>query len=368
VARAGEARVLQVALSLHPGGTERLIVEIVRRLRAEIPMAVCCLDEPGRWGAELADEGVAVTALGRAPGFRPGLGIAIARAAERCQATVLHCHQYSPFVYGAIARLRRPRLRLLFTEHGRLSDAPPSARRRWVNPVLARTARHVYAVSHDLARHMAAEGLPASRIEVVHNGIAVSQLPSADVRAAVRAELGADKDTTVLGTVARLDPVKDLVRLVEAVGRLSTEAPILLVIVGDGPERPRIQRAAEALAGGRRIAILGHREDARRLLAGFDLFVNCSVSEGVSLTILEAMAAGLPIVATAVGGTPEIIDETCARLVDARDTEWLATALAALIGDPDLGRRLGVHARARVVERFTIERMVQQYLSAYQET
>ena len=120
-----EPRILQVVLSLNAGGTERLVLELVKRLHADMPMAVCCLDAAGLWGEQLRESGVAVDALNRRPGFHPLLGRHIARAAARHRADVIHCHHYSPFVYSALARLWRPNLRIVFTEHGRLSDAPP---------------------------------------------------------------------------------------------------------------------------------------------------------------------------------------------------------------------------------------------------
>jgi hypothetical protein len=97
-------RVLQVVLSLHPGGTERLVLELVRRLNETMPMAVCCLDEAGAWAKDLEAEGISVTALQRRAGFHPVLGHGVARAARRHGATVIHAHHYSPFVYSALGR------------------------------------------------------------------------------------------------------------------------------------------------------------------------------------------------------------------------------------------------------------------------
>jgi len=167
--------------------------------------------------------------------------------------------------------------------------------------------------------------------------------------------------------VARLDPVKDLGSLLKAAAGLR-EAGIaaVLMIVGDGPERP----ALEALAGNLGIAdavrFLGQRNDARRWLAGCDAYVNCSVSEGVSLTILEAMAAALPIVATRVGGTPEVIDEASGLLVPARHAPALQQALVSLIGDAGRRRTLGDGARARVETTFTLDRMIRAYATLYE--
>jgi glycosyltransferase involved in cell wall biosynthesis len=365
-----QARVLQVVLSLNPGGTERLVIDLVTRLHAEVPMGVCCLDEPGAWASEVERLGVRVTALGRRPGFHPSLGAAIARAAAGHRATAIHAHHYSPFVYSAIARVRRPETRLVFTEHGRVSDAPPSTKRRVANLVLARLATEAFAVSADLRTHLLAEGFPPSAMGVIHNGIDIGPLPSPADREAVRRDLGAGVETLVVGTIARLDPVKHLEALLAAAARARTAdgPPILVVVIGDGPERAALDERAAALGISDHVRFLGRRDDARRWLAGMDVYVNSSVSEGISLTILEAMAAGLPVVATRVGGTPEIVDETSGVLVPARDVPAIAGALAELGADAARRRALGAAARARVESAFTLDRMVAAYRDIYERT
>jgi glycosyltransferase involved in cell wall biosynthesis len=114
-----------------------------------------------------------------------------------------------------------------------------------------------------------------------------------------------------------------------------------------------------------RVQFLGHRDDARAWLAGCDIYANSSISEGISLTILEAMAAGLPVVATRAGGTVEIVDDACGRLVPTRNAHALGGALAELGADPGRRRALGTVARERVEQRFTIERMIGNYRDAY---
>jgi glycosyltransferase involved in cell wall biosynthesis len=361
-------RVLQVVLSLNPGGTERLVVELARRLHAELPTAVCCLDSAGAWAAGLQADGIAVTALGRRPGFRPGLARGVARAARAHGATVVHAHQYSPFVYSALARAFHRGPPVVFTEHGRLSDAGPSAKRRRANRLLRRYAAGVFAVSKDVRAHILAEGFLDARVGVIYNGIDVGPLPDAATRAAARRDLGVSESDIVIGTIARLDPVKDLGALLAAASRLAeTSLPCTTVVIGDGDERPNLEAQAATLGITSRVRFLGHREDARRWLAGCDVYANSSASEGVSLTILEAMAAGLPIVATAVGGTPEVVTEDCGELVPARDPEALADAIYQF--GISAGRRnpFGTAARARVEAYFTLDRMVESYRRVYEE-
>jgi len=364
-ARAGHPRVLQVVLSLTPGGTERLVVETVKRLRSEFPMAVCCLDDEGAWARELTSCGVPVTALRRKSGFRPSLGRAIARAAKQHEATVLHCHHYSPFVYGCLARVAYGAGHVIFTEHGRLDDEPPSWKRRVANRVLRRLPEAVFAVSDDLRRHMIAAGFSPAVVKVIYNGIDIGPLPDRTARARVRGILGVGEEVLVVGTVARLDVVKDLGALVRATAALSREMPVALVVVGEGAERPLLENLAAELSVASQVRFLGHRDDARDLLAGCDVYANTSVSEGISLTILEAMAAGLPVVATAVGGTPEILDATCGRLVPARDPNSVVAAVRALALAPAVRQSLGLAARQRVETRFTLDRMVGEYRDAY---
>ncbi len=358
---------MQVVLSLDPGGTERLAIELVRRLSDRYRMVVCCLDEPGGWATELTAHGVPVEALRRPSGFQPSLGSRIAALADAHQVSVLHCHHYSPFVYGTLARLRRPGLGLIYTEHGRLSDDPPTLKRRLANTVLSRLAGPTFCVSAGLREHVCAEGFPPAKVGVIHNGISVGPPPGDEARAAARAALGLDPSALVVGTAARLDPVKDLGSLVAALAQVRQSRPdATLVIVGEGPERGAIEAAVQAHGLTGAVWLTGYRADVRTLLPAFDVYVNCSVSEGVSLTILEAMAARLPVVATGVGGTPEVVrDGETGMLIPARDPSTLAAALLALAADPALRRRLGDGGRDRVEQAFTIERMVDAYAGQY---
>jgi L-malate glycosyltransferase len=358
-------RVLQVVLSLAPGGTERLVLELIKRSAPEIDMAVCCLDDTGEWGEELRRNLVNVEALHRKAGFHPMLGYRVARAAHRQRANVIHCHHYSPFVYGCVSRLWYPSARVLFTEHGRLSDAPPSQKRQIANRVLSLVPHQVFTVSSDLKRHIVAEGFPDTRVRVIYNGIDIGPLPDTDARPRVQERLGLSQGRVVVGTIARLDSVKDLGTLIEAVALVNRNIPATLLIIGDGAERKPLEDKAVMTHADGMVRFLGHRDDARDLLAGCHVYANSSIHEGISLTILEAMAAAIPVVATRVGGTPEILEDTCGRLVPARDAQTLAAALSDLAARPDLREHLGRAARQRVETRFTLERMIREYREAY---
>jgi len=359
-------RLMQVVLSLTPGGTEHLVVEICRRLTSEFDVSVCCLDDEGAWAADLRAAGIEVVALKRQPGFRPSVGRAIARLASTRGVDVLHCHQYSPFVYGRIAALWNRRLRIVYTEHGRLSDAPPTWKRRLVNPALARFDGAIVAVSHELRRYMIDARFPAERVDVIHNGISLRPLPSDADRRRARRSLGIAPDAFVVATVARLDPVKDLLTLLDAFANVRRKLPTArLVVIGDGPERARLAERASHhdLAAG--VQMVGFRQDVRALLPAADVYASSSISEGISITILEAMAAGVPVIATAVGGTPEILSDEAGVLVRSRDPRQLADAMLALAADFRRRAALAAAGRRRLEASFTIDRMVEDYARSY---
>ena len=361
------SRVLQVALSLNPGGTERLIIDLATRLHGDFPTAVCCLDEKGAWAADLEARGIRVVGLHRTPGFHPSLGHAVARVARNHRATVLHAHHYSPFVYSCLARLSYPSGRVVFTEHGRLSDRGPSTKRRLANRLLAPLAHAVCAVSDDVRQHIVAEGFSSAKVAVIYNGIDIGPAPDAPARAGIRSALKVDDATIVVGTIARLDPVKDIGTLIRASAIASRSARVCLLIIGDGAERRDLEAAASAESDGGTLDVrfMGHLDDARRWLAGCDIYANSSITEGVSLTILEAMAAGLPVVATRVGGTPEVVDDSCGHLVPPRQAAALAEALVTLAADPERRALLGGAARRRAAGRFALDRMVNEYRTLY---
>jgi glycosyltransferase involved in cell wall biosynthesis len=363
----GQLGVLHVVISYCPGGGERAAIEIATRLCSRFRTVACCLDEPGLWASQLTDRGIDVLALERRPGFHPSLGRRIAEIATERDIQVLHCHQYSPYVYGAIAALLKPGLRVIVTEQGRLSDAPPSRKRRVANAVLGRIPHRVFAVSSDLRLHLIQEGFAPGRVEVLHNSIEPGPLVTPADRASARAALDVPSETYTVGTVARLDPVKDLGTLVRAFAILRRFDPrAFLVIIGDGPERSTLNAIVDEVGVQNFVRFTGHRDDARGLLPAFDVYVNCSITEGTSLTIMEAMAASLPVVATDVGGTPEIVavGET-GQLVPARSAEALAGALRDLASRPERAHAFAAAGRRRVEERFSIDRMVERYAQAY---
>jgi glycosyltransferase involved in cell wall biosynthesis len=205
-------------------------------------------------------------------------------------------------------------------------------------------------------------GLPAEKVSVIYNGVELPEgaLPS---RQEARAELGLPSDEPVVAAVSRLEPVKGIAILIQALTHVDH---VLLAIVGDGPDRAALESLAGYLGVANRVHWAGHRRDVSRLLPAFDILVQPSLHEGLPNTILEAMAVGLPVVATAVGGTPEVVvDGVTGLLTPSHDPGALAAAITTLLRDPDLRRKMGRAGLERVRERFTLKQMVQQTQALY---
>ncbi|NNM60751.1 MAG: glycosyltransferase [Steroidobacteraceae bacterium] len=358
-----------VVNSLQPGGTEKLVVEMSLAFAAEFRVLVFCLDEPGLWAGSLRERGIPVYGLWRQPGLDLRLSLELARLFRRLDVRLIHAHQCTAWFYAALSRILCRRAPLLFEEHGRFFPEVDRARRRWVNRwLIKRLTRRVVAVCEDIRLRLERyEGLDRRSIEVIYNGVAVEPTLAPAHRQAMRGELGFDATDFVVGTVGRFDAIKNLPMLVHALNTAAgQQARLRGLLVGDGPERATIQALIERLGLGDRVRLTGFRQDARRLIQCLDLFVLSSWSEGTSMALLEAMAAGTPVAVSAVGGNPEIVvaGET-GWVVPCDDAPALAAALLDASGEPSRRERFAVAAQRRFEERYTFERMIENYRGVY---
>jgi glycosyltransferase involved in cell wall biosynthesis len=235
---------------------------------------------------------------------------------------------------------------------------------RRLDNATARSARLV-AVSHDTKRAYEAQGYPRGRIEVVHNGVE----PAPAANGSIRAELGLE-GVPLIGEVARLCDVKGQRELIAALAHVPDAR---LVLVGDdleqgGAFREGLERDAERAGVRDRVVFTGYRPDARAVVAELDVLALPSWTEGLPLVVLEAMASARAVVATPVGGTPELVqDGETGLLVPPRDPDALAAALRRLLADADLRRRLGEAGERRVRAEFTLDAMCARVLAIYDE-
>lgn len=361
-------RIAHVLPTFDIGGQERVALDLARAYRAggHQVCAISLVDGPeGPLGVAFRAAGVATFAVRKGPRVDPTLPFRLARllAAERIQ--VVHTHNPMALTYGAPAGKLVGAV-VVHTKHG--ENLELHGRRVLVRRVLSAFADAFVAVSPQTAEAArASRDVREEKLRVIPNGIDLSRFgdPDGMARRDVRAELGIPGDAWVVGSVGRLAPEKDHALLVRAMAPLLGPGHRLLV-VGEGPERAAIERAVDQAGAGRWVHLPGARADVPRLLGAFDTFALPSNSEGLPLVLLEAMAAGLPIVATRVGGIPDVVEEgTTGLLVPPSDPEALRERLARLRADPALAAGLGQRARQAALQRYSLRSMSDAYLALY---
>lgn len=355
--------IVHILSSFGIGGQERVALDLAIGQRAR-GHAVCVLSlAPAPDGAiarELADAGIP---FGRVPKEHAGIDATLvpklAREVKRLRADVVHTHNPLPLIYGAPAA-RLAGARAIHTKHG----INPGSRGQRVLRRAAGWLTHAFvAVSDTTAAQARAQG-DARNVHTIPNGIRLDRFtPDPVARAAARSELGLG-DAWVVGTVGRFDGYKNQAMLVRAMAPLLSER-VRLVIVGDGEGRADVEAAVAALPEPRWVVMTGRRLDVPRLVHAFDVFALTSSSEGLPLVVPEAMAAALPIVTTAVGGLPSVVDHDVTGLLVPVDEAAVAAALAALTRDPARARRMGQAARRAALVRFGSDRMIDAYMELY---
>lgn len=357
-------RVALVLPTLEVGGQERLVADLARRLpHFNVEPVVVALAGTGPIAAELKQAGVASAVL---PPRRhlPGYPAALLAWLRQEKVQVLHSQSGSWFPTAVAARLKG--IPAMHTEHGRYPDEPRLA--RLADRIAWACTRRLVVVSHLLQEEMRERLGLRQPPEVIANGVELPALLDPGERAALRAQLGLSADAPVIGTVGRLVPVKDHVLLLRATAAVSQHFPALrCVIVGDGPLRDILQLSAQQLGVADRVLFLGHRDDARRLVGTFDVYVSSSQTEGTPIALLEGMAAGCAIVATNVGGIPHVLEGAAGRMVPPREPAALAAAIEAVLDDPAERARLAARARERVVGHFSLDACARRYAEIYAE-
>jgi glycosyltransferase involved in cell wall biosynthesis len=280
--------------------------------------------------------------------------IELGRLVRRLRPDVLHAHLYATAV-AASGATTGTGIPLVVTEQ---TEAPwRDVRARVASRFAYRRARVIIAVSNPIRDLLVTEyGVPAARVEVIRN--AVRPMPSYD----------GDRGTgRTVGTVARLHPEKGIECLLDAVPQIAAGVPdVRFVLVGEGPLRDELEAQARRLGVVDRVDFMGGREDARRLISGFDVLALPSLSEGTPLTIVEAMLAGVPVVASAVGGIPEQIeDRQTGLLVRPADVDALAGAVTQALTDATLRTRVTRAARARAEAEFSHHDMIERIAAVY---
>lgn len=369
-------RITHIVRGLWSGGTERALLRVVSDLDPDrFEHTICTLV-----GHSLDPMGRArIVNMGRSLEARGLLLPALMRVFLREKPHIVHSRNWATIEAVPAAHLAGVPA-VVHSEHGRDMEAIVNGQ-PWRRRVLRRWcfgwANRVFAVSQELRDYYVVQlGVPASLIEVIPNGVDTGQFwPDPEARRVMRARLGVADRTLLVGSVGRLVPIKDYPTLFRAADQLAAEGMDLRVaLVGPSGCAPHdgqkdLQQGLASLPRlAERVIFPGESDEVANWLNAFDAFVLPSLSEGMSNTVLEAMATGLPVIATRVGSNPDIIEDgTSGILFEPRDAAALAGHLRALAASPELRRRLGLQARARVERSFSQADMTQRYATLYSE-
>jgi sugar transferase (PEP-CTERM/EpsH1 system associated) len=363
--------ILQVVHSLQIGGTERVVCDLVRNFNdGEFRTSVCCLDGLGQFGDELVKDGVRVHVFDRRPGLDVSLALRVRNLYRREKIDLIHAHQYTPYFYAATAALRAGLIPVIFTEHGRHWPDYLRIKRAVINQILRLTTGAYTAVSEFSRQSLIDyEKIPSKSIQVIYNGIGPDGSHEGVNDRQIRNEAGLDEQDRLILSIGRMDPIKDFATLIRAFAHAGQQlSRIHLWIAGGGDQayRRQLSQLVEELGLNGKVKLLGPRRDVKDLLHACDLFALPSITEAASMTILEAMAAGRPVVATHTGGNPElVIHESTGLLVPVADARAMGEAVALLLKDSENRNRMGLAGQARVREKFSRQMAVAQYRNLY---
>ena len=354
-----------VLLSLQPGGLENGVVNVVNRLDPEkFRSSVCCLRTTGEFAKRIIRSDASVHEMRSSGGNDWKLPFKLARLFARTKTDIVHTRNAESFYYGFLgAKLARVPT-LIHSEHGRTFNDRELRYR--LQRLFSLGTDAIFSVSAQLRQDLIAKvGIDPSRIDILYNGVDLSKFGAIDSQA-IRRSISAMPEDFVIGSVGRLVAVKNYDLLIRALARIG-HPKAMVVLVGDGPERNRLEATAAAYGVSDRVRFLGHRNDVHELLAAMDVFVLPSISEGMSNTLLEAMASRLPVVASNVGGNPEIIrDGLDGFLFESNDEGALTAKLRELINSETQRMRLARCARIRIEDKFSIDVMIARYEKLYQ--
>jgi sugar transferase (PEP-CTERM/EpsH1 system associated) len=360
---------MHLVFSLETGGLENGVVNLCNRLDPERFRPVIAVFQGGGALECRVDRGrVELFELNKLWNNDPSLPFRLAWRLVRGRIDVLHSHSWGTLLEGVVAARLARTPAMIHGEHGILEK-----RRRnvWLQRLMWGSVQHLTAVASPLADDMAdLAGIARDRIKVISNGVDTDRFaPRPEVRNAFRQRLGIRSSDLLIGMVARLVPVKNHHGVLEAVGDLvRAGVPVSLALAGDGPLLGELQRVCDGFGLSQRVHFLGDLADVEEFYNSLDLFVLNSHSEGMSNTILEAMASGLPVIATSVGSNPVlVVDGETGFLVSPGVRSALTRAIAILAKDDMLRQSMGRQGRIRIELHFGIDRMVDDYSALYDE-
>lgn len=367
--------VAHIIYALGTGGLENGLVNIINRTPPErYRHAIICLTKADNFANRITLPGVQVIELEKKPGHDLGVYLRLWRVLRHLRPAVVHTRNLASLEMQSVT-LAIPGVRRVQGEHGRdIHDLDGSNRKYNLLRKALKPLIHSYiAVSKDLQQWLRDTiHVPEKRLVQIYNGVDAEKfVPCSRGKPAGVPETFCTEETVVVGTVGRLAEVKNQSMLVEAVAELLSRSPHLrervrLLLVGGGPLFGKLEQRIGQLGLTDMVCMTGDREDIPALLQTMDIFVLPSLAEGISNTVLEAMATGLPVIATDVGGNPELVDDGInGHLVPVNDHVALASVLGDLVENQSTREQMGEAGLERVRRTFNWDRTVANYLGVY---
>lgn len=364
-----QCNILHLVLDADIGGLQFVVFNLLKSIdRAKYrPFLGCLLNTKP---LESAFKGIDVQfiSLNKPANLDVFLPFKLAKILKEKDISLIHTHNTGPYLYGAIAARLAGVPVIIHTEHGR--TFPDKKRLMRAEKILSIFTNQIISVSNILKQNlMRYENISSNKIRVVHNGIDVDRFcrrPSHEAKA-IKKELGFEPDDFIIGNVARLDTVKDHENLIKAYAVVQEKVPqAKLLIIGEGPLKNEIVKLVNELEISQNVTFLSARKDIPELLNVIDIFVLSSRNEGISLTLLEAMASERAVIATEVGGNKEIIQHRLnGFLVPPSDFIKLSGAILELLNNKDLAMNLAIEARKTILMKFSVSAMTRQYEEVY---
>lgn len=374
---AADKRVLIVhtIYRLDVGGMENGLVNLINRMPAERwRHTIVCLTHSTEFANRIQPGDVEVIELHKKPGKDLSIYPRFWRLLRTLKPQILHTRNLGTIDLAPIGALARVPIRV-HGEHGWSADDPKGVnpRHRIIRRLCDWTISRYVAVSADIATWLGEViGVRASKVRGICNGVDIDQFNAVGAKAALPFEGGGD-EKFVIGSIGRMDPIKNFDLLLDAVARLVIERQelrdtIRVVLVGEGPELVGLRQRAKSLGLSDMVCFPGARGDVADIMRCMDLFVLPSRNEGISNTVLEAMATGLPVIATNVGGNPELVEDgVTGKLIRANDVPAISQAISTYLGDHGLLRDHGLASRKRVERNLSLPSMVASYQEMYDE-
>lgn len=361
-------RVLHLTFDMRIGGTEQVIKNLVESTDfSKFDVSILCIEQPiGPFGQLLVDQGVKIDSFQRTNGFDKGLIKNIRQYIKTNAIDVIHCHQYTPWFYGTLASMFSS-VKVVFTEHGRFYPDSGSWKRRLINPVLSAMTSSITSISKATKQALIDfEYLHSNKVDVVYNGITALKVDQQKV-AKLRQKLSLNDDNIVFGTVARLVPIKNQTLLIKAFNQVLIQTPeAKLLIVGDGEEKEKLDKLVSELGIEYAVIFAGYITQPVDYMALMDIFLLPSLSEGTSMTLLEAMSLSKPCVVTDAGGNPEVIKDFYNGYVTPNnELEPFFQKMQQLAQDKQLRVEFGENSHQRFLEIFTNTAMANSYMAIY---